>query len=269
MRSAYYQLINYLNTAKERDVFYYAASTILEHIDQIPHMSIGQVADLCFASPATISRLVRKLNFESFNDFKHEVIASIEERDRIETVRYGNEPVDKYPHVSYDVIKEEFKDAIIENIEFTHQKVSSKDIETIVDWIEKSNRVIFLGFNSGQYMSSQLQSTLAGFGKVSVSHGDERLQLEVLGDIHEDDLIILSSITGNYFTYKSAAMEMFKKSKAKKVIITQAYEIGEASKADKVIQIGETNDSYIGKFSMMMIFEMIEMCYVSRHKHEK
>ena len=94
----------------------------------------------------------------------------------------------------------------IENIEFTHQKVSSKDIETIVDWIEKSNRVIFLGFNSGQYMSSQLQSTLAGFGKVSVSHGDERLQLEVLGDIHEDDLIILSSITGNYFTYKSAAM---------------------------------------------------------------
>ena len=62
---------------------------------------------------------------------------------------------------------------------------------------------------------------------------------------------------------------MFKKSKAKKVIITQAYEIGEASKADKVIQIGETNDSYIGKFSMMMIFEMIEMCYVSRNKHEK
>ena len=63
-------------------------------------------------------------------------------------------------------------------------------------------------------------------------------------------------------------MEMFKKSKAKKVIITQAYEIGEASKADKVIQVGKTNDSYIGKFSTMMIFEMIEMFYVARHKQE-
>ena len=82
MRSAYYQLINYLNTAKERDVFYYAASTILEHIDDIPNLSIGQVADLCFASPATISRLVRKLNFDSFNDFKHEVIISIDQLNR-------------------------------------------------------------------------------------------------------------------------------------------------------------------------------------------
>lgn len=268
MRSAYYQLINYLNTAKERDVFYYAASTILEHIEEIPNLSIGQVADLCFASPATISRLVRKLNFESFNEFKQEVVRSMNEMDRIQTVRYGNEPVEQYPNVSRSNIKTEFKDAIIENIEFTNQTVSVNDIEEIVDYIDQANRVIFLGFNTGQYMSSQLQATLAGYNKAIVSHGNERLQLEVLEDIHEDDLIILSSITGNYFKYKSAAMEMFKKSKAKKVIITQAYEIGEASKADKVIQVGKTNDSYIGKFSTMMVFEMIEMFYVARHKQE-
>lgn len=269
MRSTYYQLINYLNNAKERDVFYYAASTILEHIDEIPDLSIGQVAELCFASPATISRLIRKLNFESFNEFKHEVIKSINDRDRIDTLRYGNEPFEKYPNVSHDEIKNDFKDAIIENIEFTHQKVTTKDIDEIVDMIDACHRVIFLGFNTGQYMSSQLQGTLAGFNKAIVSHGNERLQLEVLEDIHEDDLIILSSITGNYFKYKSAAMEMLKKSKAKKIIITQAYEVGEASKADKVIQIGKTNDSYIGKFSMMMIFEMIEMFYVARHKNEQ
>lgn len=265
MRSAYYQLINYLNTAKERDVFYYAASTILEHIDQVPNLSIGQVADLCFASPATISRLVRKLNFDSFNEFKQEVIRSMSDIDRIQTVRYGNEPVEQYPNVSRNQIKQEFKDAIIENIEYTNQIVTSGDIDEVIDYIDKANRVIFLGFNTGQYMSSQLQASLAANNKTIISHASERLQLEELADIHEDDLIILSSITGNYFKYKSAAMEMFKKSKAKKIIITQAYEVGQASKADKVIQIGKTNDSYIGKFSMMMIFEMIEMFYVARH----
>ena len=113
MRSAYYQLINYLNTAKERDVFYYAASTILEHIDQIPNLSIGQVADLCFASPATISRLVRKLNFESFNEFKQEVIRSISDINRIQTVRYGNEPVERYPNVSRGQIKQEFYNFVL------------------------------------------------------------------------------------------------------------------------------------------------------------
>ena len=265
MRSAYYQLINYLNTAKERDVFYYAASTILEHIDQIPNLSIGQVADLCFASPATISRLVRKLNFESFNEFKQEVIRSISDINRIQTVRYGNEPVERYPNISRGQIKQEFKEAIIQNIEFTNQTISTEDIDEVIDYIDNANRVIFLGFNTGQYMSSQLQATLAANNKTVISHASERLQLEELADIREDDLIILSSITGNYFKYKSAAMEMFKKSKAKKIIITQAYEVGQASKADKVIQIGRTNDSYIGKFSTMMIFEMIEMFYVARH----
>lgn len=265
MRSAYYQLMNYLNTTKERDVFYYAASTILEHIDQIPHLSIGQVADLCFASPATISRLVRKLNFESFNEFKHEVIRSIDQTKKGEAMHYGKEPIDQYPNVSLNEIKNDFKDEIIKNIEFTNNVVSTKDIEEIVDWIDESNRVIFLGFNVGQVLSAQLQTALAGFHKPATAYSSEKLQLEVLEDIHKDDLIILSSITGNYFKYKSAAMEMFKKSPAKKVIITQAHEIGRASKADKIIRIGETNDSYIGKFSMMMIFEMIEMFYVARH----
>jgi len=268
MRSAYYQLINYLNTAKERDVFYYAASTILEHIDEIPEFSIGQVADMCFASPATISRLVRKLNFDSFNDFKHEVILSIEQTKRGEAMHYGKEPIDKYPDVSRDEIKNDFKDEIIKNIEYTNSVVSTADIEEIVDWIDEASRVIFLGFNVGQVLSAQLQTALAGYHKTVVAYSNEKLQLEVLEDIHEDDLIILSSITGNYFKYKSAAMEMFKKSKAKKIVITQAYEIGAASKADKVIQIGQTNDSYIGKFSMMMIFEMIEMFYVARHTNK-
>lgn len=268
MRSAYYQLINYLNTAKERDVFYYAASTILEHIDQIPELSIGQVADICFASPATISRLVRKLNFESFNEFKQEVIVSIEQTKKGETMHYGKEPIDQYPNVSREEIKNDFKDEIIKNIEFTNSVVRTQDIEEIIDMIDRANRVIFLGFNVGQVLSAQLQTALAGFHKPVVAYSNERLQLEVLEDIHEDDLIILSSITGNYFKYKSAAMEMFKKSPAKKIVITQAHEIGRASRADKVIRIGKTNDSYIGKFSMMMIFEMIEMFYVARHTNE-
>ena len=62
MRSAFYALINFINTSKVDDVYSNAAE-----------YNIMDVAEMCFVSTATISRLCRKLNYESFSDFKMDV----------------------------------------------------------------------------------------------------------------------------------------------------------------------------------------------------
>ena len=84
MRNGYYQLLNYINMTDTHDVFYYAALNILDHLEEIPNSSIVQVADLCYASTATISRLCRRLNYPSFNAFKQDKMC-IRDRDN-----YGN-----------------------------------------------------------------------------------------------------------------------------------------------------------------------------------
>ena len=70
MRSAFYNLVNFINTANINDVYANAARMILRNIYLIPQSTITDVADFCFVSTATISRLCRKLNYESFADFK-------------------------------------------------------------------------------------------------------------------------------------------------------------------------------------------------------
>ena len=74
MRSAFYNLINFINTAKVDDVYANAAKKILENINKIPELNI---AEMCFVSTATISRLCRKLNYESFSDFKMDVTMNL------------------------------------------------------------------------------------------------------------------------------------------------------------------------------------------------
>ena len=77
MRSAFYNLINFINTAKVDDVYANAAKKILENINKIPELNITDVAEMCFVSTATISRLCRKLNYESFSDFKMDVTMNL------------------------------------------------------------------------------------------------------------------------------------------------------------------------------------------------
>ena len=43
---------------------------ILENINKIPEYNITDVAEMCFVSTATISRLCRKLNYESLVTLK-------------------------------------------------------------------------------------------------------------------------------------------------------------------------------------------------------
>ena len=73
MRGAFYNLVNFINTTSINDVYANAARKILQNIYVIPGSTITDVAELCFVSTATISRLCRKLNYESFADFKMDI----------------------------------------------------------------------------------------------------------------------------------------------------------------------------------------------------
>lgn len=46
MRSAFYNLINFINTAKVDDVYANAAKKILENINKIPELNITDVAEM-------------------------------------------------------------------------------------------------------------------------------------------------------------------------------------------------------------------------------
>ena len=57
-----YTLMSYVNVSSPQDMYYAIAHTILTHIDQIPSISINDLADLCYTSPATISRFCKDMN---------------------------------------------------------------------------------------------------------------------------------------------------------------------------------------------------------------
>ena len=99
----------------------------------------------------------------------------------------------------------------------------------------------------------QLQIELAYLGKKCTGMYPLEGQREILRELKESDLIIVSSIAGGYFQDHPDMVREIAKSKSHKVCITQVENIPYFDQFDQVIRVGTDHLSLIGKFSITYI----------------
>jgi len=264
MKSVFNILINFINTNELDDVYTNAARKLLEHLTLVPKYTISEIATLCFVSPATISRLCRKLNYESYIDFKMEVAMNLQyfNRDAIRQQFDYQLPATQNPE--QQVTKEAFAnhfDNIIANLQITYNTISFDTINQIVDLIYTSQEICFSGNFFTQSISMQLQIELSYLGKKCTGMYAIKSQLEIIQQLQADDLIIFSTISGGSLTSHPDLIRAISKSKAKKVCITQLDKFPYNDTFDVIIQVGTNHQSLIGKFSVIYIFELLEAIY--------
>lgn len=63
----------------EDNLFYAVTMKVLEHIQEVPDLTISELADLCAVSPATISRFVKYMRCESYSHLKVEIARALPE----------------------------------------------------------------------------------------------------------------------------------------------------------------------------------------------
>lgn len=262
MRSAFYSLVNFLNTTSIHDVYFKAAKTILLNIYKIPDCTITEVADMCYVSTATISRLCRKLNYESFADFKKDVINNLNyfNKDWQRFIFDHQIPERKDLSQGKEVFHDHFEN-IIHNLRDTYESVAYNDLLRIVDKIHDARRICFMGNFFTQTAAMQLQIELAYLGKECLAMYPLAQQQEVLNELNKDDLIIISSIAGSFFDIHPDIMRAVSKTDCYKVCISQVDEFAYSDCIDLILKVGNDHQSLIGKFSIMYIYEVLEALY--------
>ena len=63
-------LLTYYNRSDKNSIDHAVIEKILENIHSLKNATIYDLAEMCYSSPATISRLMRKLGFENYTEFK-------------------------------------------------------------------------------------------------------------------------------------------------------------------------------------------------------
>lgn len=72
------KLVRFYNKSDENDMYHNVVGGVLHNLDKVNSVSIYDMADLCYTSTSTISRLVKMLGFKSYPDFKSKIHYALE-----------------------------------------------------------------------------------------------------------------------------------------------------------------------------------------------
>lgn len=270
MRNAFYNLINFLNMTNVHDVYWGAAKKILLNIYQIPQSTITEVADMCYVSTATISRLCRKLNYESFAEFKNDVTMNLNFFNKDAERLYFDHQLPQREDINEgkEIFRNHFQN-VVHNLQDTYDSICYEDLMFIVDKLHAAQHICFAGNFFTQSVSMQLQIELSYLGKDCVAMYPLEQQREIVKSLGKEDLIIVTSIAGGYFHDHPDAMREITKTSAYVIAVTQLEKFPYSDKVDMILRVGNNHYSLIGKFSITYIFEVLEALYHLKYGTKK
>lgn len=186
-----YTLMSYVNVSSPQDMYYSIAHTILTHIDQIPSISINDLADLCYTSPATISRFCKDMNCKSFVNFKNEIAIALEiARNEIHLSSSDNQNILE----DAEYLKNKMYQEAIESLSLVQNSISMSDIDRICAMIYEAKKVHMLGYQFNKIISNDFQMKMLKHRKfiyAFVERGDEIQRLDM---IDESSLVIIITV---------------------------------------------------------------------------
>ena len=175
----------FYNSTEQNSMYRSVLRLLLCNLQKIGELNIYELSDLCYTSPSTISRLVRKIGYKNFTHFQSEVSSCISKYDHHNRFipsfdMYSGDPLEKVLG-SLEELYSDFKQAL-----------DREELDRIADALHGASRVVI--FPYGVIMSENcLQSDLFMSGiPCDICIGDSA-QLEAAAGMAEGELALLLS----------------------------------------------------------------------------
>ncbi|GAB6168708.1 MurR/RpiR family transcriptional regulator [Clostridium carnis] len=255
-----YRLLLFLNSSKDNDLNYTIAITMLQNIKEIPNMSINKLADICYTSPATITRFCHKLGYSSLIEFKQNAKFNID--------NYYNGLM-KPNSMSFDISREDILNNM--SLEINNEILQAKNffdlkiIDRVIDLIFSKDYVYIFGTQFAQLMAQDLQRKFVNVSKLIYHSNDVQEQEHLAEKLDENSLAILISPTGRFNIYHERLWKKIKSSSATLVIISESKKPEYKKHSDYIIYLPPQNSSsdYIqnNRYALNYLIEYIYIRY--------
>ena len=125
------KLLSYISTTLVHDSNYDIALILLKNYSRLKDLSIGEVAELCYVSPAAISRFCRFIGFDNFKEFKQSLEQDFSMANDYSRQFYAMLCSDEKMAIST------YRDELIANI---YSTISPENMEVVPDIIREIGR---------------------------------------------------------------------------------------------------------------------------------
>ena len=251
-------LLRYVNGQYKKDTNYDIALALLTHYSVIPEKTINELSELCYTSTASISRFVKLIGFNSFQEFKNACLNTLD----ISKTDYSPQVL-KADKNDVKEILSTYTEHVVNNIRFAYDHLDFEQLDSICKQIHDSQDVLILGLEFSTLLAQHFQNRFALMNKyISVAISNDE-QVEAARNLKEGSTVIILSVEGGYFYRHNEVIKVLLEKNVQLVVLTMNDHnkmINEFINK-KVILCSQDNTNTESRISLLYILEIIIMYY--------
>lgn len=164
------------------------ANYILEHPEEIIHLSAEQLAKKANSSPATIIRFTKSIGINGYTDLKLRLSSD-----------FGQKQVQIYTDIEKDATSEDIKVKLKARVDYVLDKslhqLESEVIEACISAVEKAKVIYCFGVGASSLVAQDIYQKFSRLGKIVIFEQDHHNLASMMSSI-EDALLICVSNSG-------------------------------------------------------------------------
>ena len=239
-------------TANEQRI----ASFILGHIDEVPQMTIEDLAKKTYTSHSAIVRLAKKLDYDGFKEFKAEIVEIVYRNlHKIDNVN-ANFPFELGDNS--EVIAKKMATLYTETIQRTVVQLNYSLMEQMAKVLLKAKRIFIFAQGDTQIRCRGFQNKLMKINKFPIIGEEYADEDWVAANVTAEDCVLILSYSGRIKQYERF-LQLFHDNKITSMLITGNAKGALNQLADYVQVITQTEYDFwkIGTFSSQVAFQYV------------
>lgn len=217
-------------------------------------LNINDVADACFTSTSTVSRFVRRLGFDNFNDMKknYEMITISKDElffDNLENMHFDFRNDREILRRYVDIVKNSLDD-MLDHFDFAELDQLCKDIL-------EAGHIYLFGLQIPAQLMSHTQFLMLYLGINVQFYPNQNEQIKVSKMVEKGALAIVASVDGNYLREMKEVVFNLVERDAKRILITQNPSLKLANRFDQIIYLGDYQYAKNGRYKLHVYFEIL------------
>lgn len=259
-----FDFLHYLNTNKRDATYSRIIIYLFNHLEEIRTLTITEIAERCFVSPATLTRFCRHFGISSFASLR-ESLVSLGTMNKHSGLRMKEQELIDLKHdpksylTSYGAeIATALNDAL--------ETIDIEQVDHILADIHQAREVILIGYSATLELAKDLQTSFLLSQKLVFVGETEEAQQAFVNELSEQSIVIVISSYGSLLNRSSQLMRQISESPAKSILITQHTQNTLTNQFDLSVNVTTTNYVRIGNYPLTFFLDYFVRRYTSLYQ---
>ncbi|WP_086315405.1 hypothetical protein A5821_002890 [Enterococcus sp. 7F3_DIV0205] len=259
-----FDFLHYLNTNKRDATYSRIIIYLFTHLHEIRTLTITEIAERCFVSPATLTRFCRHFGIATFASLRESLVSlgTMKKHSGLRMKEQELTDLKNDPKTYLDSYAAE----IITAVNDVLQTIDIKQVDQILADIHRAEEVVLIGYSATLELAKDLQTSFLLSQKLIFVGETEETQQAFVEDLSEKSIVIVISSYGSLLNRSSELMRMISDSPAKSILLTQHTQNTLTNQFDLSINVTTTNYVRIGNYPLTFFLDYFVRRYASLYQ---